>query len=82
MLADGKGRQRLLAAHAMASTLMGAARHNIANGLAAAAALMASGLACATIADGLRAFSADERHDPLHGNVYDVSGVQVRTFHE
>jgi cyanophycin synthetase len=75
---DGKGHQHiLLQASEMPSTLGGCARHNIANGLAAAAALMASDLGNAAIAAGLRSFVSDARHNPMRSNLYDVNGVRV-----
>ena len=77
MLADGKARQRLLAASAVPAALDGRARHNLANALAAAAALMASKLSAAMIADGLRSFVSDARRNPMRTNVYQVGGVQV-----
>ncbi|SDG43003.1 MULTISPECIES: cyanophycin synthetase [unclassified Duganella] len=69
--------QRLLDAAEMPSTLGGCARHNIANGLAATAALMASDLGLHAIAAGLRTFVSDARHNPMRANLYDVNGVQV-----
>ncbi|SHN06447.1 cyanophycin synthetase [Duganella sacchari] len=77
MLADGKSTQRLLAAADMPSTLGGCAQHNIANGLAAAAALMANELSAPMIVAGLRTFVSDARNNPMRSNVYDVGGVQV-----
>ncbi|TFW31164.1 cyanophycin synthetase [Duganella callida] len=77
MLDDGKGAQRLIDAADMPSTLGGCARHNIANGLACAAALMASRLSVAMIADGLGSFVSDGRRNPMRTNVYEVGGVQV-----
>jgi len=77
MLADARGRHLLLGIDALPASLGGCARHNIANALAAAAALMASAVPLDTIADGLRTFVSDGRSNPLRGNVYDVNGVQV-----
>jgi cyanophycin synthetase len=78
MVSDGAGQQHhLLEAADMPSTLGGCARHNIANGLAAAAALMASDLGNGAIAAGLRTFISDARHNPMRTNLYDVNGVQV-----
>ena len=67
----------LLDVRAMPATLKGAARYNIANGLAAAAALCAAGLSNDDIAAGLRAFVSDLKHNPLRSNVFDVDGVTV-----
>jgi cyanophycin synthetase len=77
MLGDGKAPQRLLAAADMPSTLNGAARHNVANGLAAAAAMMASKLGVGMIVDGLRSFVSDGRSNPMRTNAYTVGGVKV-----
>jgi cyanophycin synthetase len=78
MASDGDGQRHvLLDAAEMPSTLGGCARHNIANGLAAAAALMASDLGNGAIAAGLRSFVSDARHNPMRANLYDVNGVQV-----
>nr|WP_315259541.1 cyanophycin synthetase [uncultured Duganella sp.] len=78
MTADGAGQpHHLLAAAEMPSTLGGCARHNIANGLAAAAALMACDLGNGAIAAGLRSFVSDARRNPMRGNLYDVNGVKV-----
>ncbi len=74
--ADGQ-RHVLLQASEMPSTLGGCAQHNIANGLAAAAALMASDLGHGAIAAGLRSFVSDARHNPMRANLYDVNGVKV-----
>lgn len=78
MASDSDGQRHvLLDAAEMPSTLGGCARHNIANGLAAAAALMASDLGNGAIAAGLRSFISDARHNPMRGNLYDVNGVRV-----
>ncbi|MTV41626.1 cyanophycin synthetase [Duganella radicis] len=78
MLSDASARPaRLLAAAEMPSSMGGCARHNIANGLAAAAALMACDLGNGAIAAGLRSFVSDARHNPVRGNLYDVNGVRV-----
>jgi cyanophycin synthetase len=75
---DGNGQRHvLLEAREMPSTLGGCAQHNVANGLAAAAALMASDLGNGAIAAGLRSFVSDARRNPMRGNLYDVNGVQV-----
>jgi cyanophycin synthetase len=77
VLADGAVRQRLMLAADMPAALGGSARHNIANGLAAAAALMASQLSAALIAQGLTSFVSDARSNPMRTNIYDVAGVRV-----
>jgi cyanophycin synthetase len=77
VIADGSRHQALLRAADMPSTLGGHARYNIANGLAAAAALLASGFAPEQIAAGLASFVSDGRSNPLRSNVFDVRGVTV-----
>jgi cyanophycin synthetase len=77
VIADGIRHQVLLAAADMPSTLGGHARYNIANGLATAAALLASGFTPERIAAGLSSFVSDGRSNPLRSNVFDVRGVTV-----
>ncbi|MFC0251830.1 cyanophycin synthetase [Massilia consociata] len=77
VLANGARHEALLDAREMPVSLGGAARYNIANALAAAAALTASGFGNAEIADGLRTFVSDSKHNPLRSNVFDVEGVTV-----
>jgi cyanophycin synthetase len=77
VLANGARHEALLDVRSMPVTLKGAARYNIANSLAAAAALSASGFGNAEIVDGLRTFVSDWKHNPLRSNVFDVDGVTV-----
>jgi cyanophycin synthetase len=77
VLANGARHEALLDVRAMPCTLRGAARYNIANALAAAAALSASGFGNMEIVDGLRTFVSDWKHNPLRSNVFDVDGVTV-----
>ncbi len=56
-------------------TLGGAARHNVANALAAAALTAALGTPIDIIADGLRSMSQD--NNPGRCNIYDVDGRKV-----
>ncbi|WEF34948.1 cyanophycin synthetase [Pseudoduganella chitinolytica] len=77
ILADGQARHRLLWAEEMPAAVEGCARHNIANALAAAAALMATDFGVASIADGLASFVCDGRSNPLRTNIYDVRGIKV-----
>jgi len=55
----------------------GAAQHNVANGLAAAAAAHALGIPYAAIADGLRAFTSSTTDNPGRANVARLGGVTV-----
>jgi len=77
VLANGALHEALLDVRSMPVTLKGAARYNIANSLAAAAALSATGFGNLEIIDGLRTFVSDWKHNPLRSNVFDVDGVTV-----
>ena len=77
VLANGARHEALLDARQMPVSLGGAARYNIANALAAAAALAAHGFGNPEIADGLRSFVSDAKHNPMRSNVFDVDGVTV-----
>jgi cyanophycin synthetase len=67
----------LLAADRIPATLNGRAHYNIANSLAAAAALMASSVAPADIAAGLASFASDVAGNPLRTNLLDLNGISV-----
>jgi cyanophycin synthetase len=77
VVADGSLHQELMRVEAMPSTFGGRARYNIANALAASAALMASGFSNLQIAAGLSTFVSDSKTNPLRTNVFDVRGVTV-----
>jgi cyanophycin synthetase len=77
VLANGARHEALLNVRSMPVTMKGAARYNIANSLAAAAALSAAGFGNQEIIDGLRTFVSDWKHNPLRSNVFDVDGVTV-----
>jgi cyanophycin synthetase len=77
ILADGTRRHDLLRTADIPATLGGHARYNVANALATAAALMASGFGNAQIADGLASFVSDDKNNPLRSNVLDVRGVKL-----
>ena len=77
VLANGLRHEALLDVREMPASLGGRARYNIANAMAAAAALMATGFGNAEIADGLRGFVSDSKHNPLRSNLFDVDGVTV-----
>ena len=53
-------------------TLSGLSEHNIANGLAAAAAALGLGLPREAVVEGLRTFATDPRHNPGRMNVYSL----------
>lgn len=77
VLAEGKGRRPLLEVNSMPIAMRGHARHNIANALAAAAALSAAGHGPELIVSALASFTSDAKHNPLRCNVFDVQGVTV-----
>jgi cyanophycin synthetase len=77
VLADGSYHHELLRVENMPIAMGGTARYNIANGLAAAAGLMAAGFSNLQIATGLSTFVSDNRSNPLRTNVFDVRGVTV-----
>jgi cyanophycin synthetase len=77
VVADATYHQELLRVEAMPIAFGGRARYNIANGLAAAAALMAAGFSNLQIATGLSTFVSDGKTNPLRTNVFDVRGVTV-----
>ncbi len=77
VLATGARHEALLDARQMPVSLGGAARYNIANALAAAAALTAHGFGNEEIAAGLRGFVSDAKNNPMRSNVFDVDGVTV-----
>jgi cyanophycin synthetase len=79
VLADGSRRHALLNVNAMPSSLGGHARYNIANGMAAAAALLASGFSDVQIAAGLSSFVSDHQSNPLRSNIFHLreSGITL-----
>jgi cyanophycin synthetase len=77
VVADGQRHEELLRAEHMPVTMAGRAPYNMANCLAAAAALMASGFTKVEIAHGLTSFVSDGRSNPLRANVFDVHGITV-----
>jgi cyanophycin synthetase len=77
VVANGARHEALVDARHMPVSLGGAARYNIANAMAAAAALTAHGFGNLEIAEGLRSFVSDAKHNPMRSNVFDVDGVTV-----
>ncbi|MEX5744870.1 cyanophycin synthetase [Massilia sp. X63] len=77
VVADGHLHQELLRVESMPVAFGGRARFNIANSLAAAAALMASGFSNMQIATGLSTFVSNGRTNPLRTNMFDIRGVTV-----
>ncbi|RZA34526.1 MAG: cyanophycin synthetase, partial [Lysobacteraceae bacterium] len=77
VVADENLHQELLRVESMPVAFGGRARFNIANSLAAAAALMASGFTNMQIATGLSTFVSNGRTNPLRTNMFDIRGVTV-----
>ncbi len=77
VIADANLHQQLMRVEAMPASFGGRARYNIANALAAAAALMASRFTNLEIASGLSTFVSDGKTNPLRTNMFDVRGVTV-----
>lgn len=71
------GATKVVAVDDVPATYEGAAAHNVANALAAAAAASALGVAPATIAAGLRSFLPDADTNPGRANRYELDGVTV-----
>jgi cyanophycin synthetase len=77
VLAHRGNHQPLLDEREMPVSVDGLARFNVANALAASAALAASGFDRAAIVAGLRSFVSDGKNNPLRCNVFDLEGVKV-----
>ena len=77
VLAHDVTRQTLLRAGCMPLSLRGRARHNIANALAAAAALVGAGYGPELIVSALSSFVSDARHNPKRGNLFQLRGITV-----
>jgi len=69
--------RRVLRAADLTWTFGGAARHNVANALAATAACEALGFSARAIADGLRSFASDASANPGRLNLYERDGIRV-----
>ena len=72
---EGETREPLCSAADIPITLNGAARHNTANALAAAALTAAMGVSMADIRRGLTTMTQEE--NPGRGNVFEVDGFKV-----
>ncbi len=75
--ADGEHNLPLIAAAQLPSTLNGCARHNVANAMAAFAALLALEVPRERIVAGLASFSTSERQTPLRLNLFRTRGITV-----
>ena len=71
--AEGASRHRMMPASEAPATLLGLARHNVANALAAAGAARSLGVDRETVAAGLRAFRPTAEQAPGRVNLYRVA---------
>lgn len=74
---EGDHRTEVLPAGEAPLTLGGAARHGIANALAAIGLAEALGLPMGGIRGGLRSFRSDSADNPGRGNYFDIGGARV-----
>ena len=72
---EGDTREMVCRAADIPITMRGAARHNVANALAATALTWSMGVAAADIRRGLESMSQDA--NPGRGNIYDIDGFRV-----
>lgn len=72
---SGQQEDVICAINDVSITMGGAARHNVANALAAAALTDALGIPLQAIGDGLRSMTQED--NPGRCNIYDVGGAQV-----
>jgi UDP-N-acetylmuramyl tripeptide synthase len=77
VLARGAAREVVAPVAALPITFGGAARHNVANALAAIAAASALGVDVPAIARGLESFAGSAADNPGRANVFDVGGARV-----
>ncbi|WP_343729871.1 Mur ligase family protein [Duganella sp.] len=77
MLSQRQVRQRVIPAAHIPATCGGLARYNIANSMAATAALAAAGFTAAQIAAGLASFESDAATNPLRSNVFELGPVRI-----
>ncbi|MED5622274.1 cyanophycin synthetase [Ideonella sp. BN130291] len=77
VLATRDGSVPVVRADRLPFTLGGRARHNVANALAAVAALVGSGQALGTIAQALQGFACSSEANPLRLNVFQLGEVRL-----
>jgi cyanophycin synthetase len=77
VLVRGGRRESVAPLSALRITFSGAARHNVANALAAIAAAAALGLPTPAIARGLEGFAGSPADNPGRANLFEVGGVRV-----
>ncbi len=75
LMLEGDKRELLCRSHEIPITMGGAARHNVANALAAAALTWCLGVPLEHIRKGLKTMQQDE--NPGRSNIYDVDGCKV-----
>ena len=75
MMIEGDRREAICRSAEIPITMGGAARHNVANALAAAALTWCLGVSLEDIRKGLRTMEQDE--NPGRSNIYDVKGCKV-----
>lgn len=78
VVADSAGHRTILRADSLAVTLHGQAMHNVANTLAAVAALEVQGSCPAqSITQGIQSFRCTTETNPLRLNIFHVNGVTI-----
>jgi UDP-N-acetylmuramyl tripeptide synthase len=77
VLAEGKARTQVVQVSEVPTTVGGAARHNVANALAALAAAAVLGVAPDTIARALRRFGAATEDNVGRANMVELGGVRI-----
>ncbi len=77
IFAQGADEQVLLDLSAIPITFDGKAEHNVANSMAASAALWAFGLSLDEIRPALSNFAPSLEHNPGRQNLFDLDGIQV-----
>ncbi len=77
VLARGREREAVAPVSALPITFGGAARHNVANALAAIAAAAALGVTTDAMARGLASFSGSPASNPGRANLFEIGGVRV-----
>ncbi|KQQ36242.1 cyanophycin synthetase [Duganella sp. Leaf126] len=76
-VSDGAYRHAVIDAAAVPMSVQGHAMFNVANALAATAALMASGFQLAQITTALASFVSDSHNNPLRSNIYSLGQATV-----
>ncbi len=74
---DSKGEKTLCAVKDIPVTFAGAARHNVANAMAASAVCYGLGISALLIASGLKSFESNRKNNPGRGNLFKVGKVSI-----